>query len=348
MTRAGGMPFFEALVGRFYAGVADDPVLRPLYPGGGPRARAAPADAVPRPVLGRPADLRRRARPSAAADAPLPVRHRRRRARPLARAHARGASPRSRRRADVAARAGALLRDGRRGDAQPRLTGPAALGRSGPAERPSGGPVHWCRRRSRASGGRHWRTTRRRRRRPRSGPRQDGPRRGGQRRPPRPRPGRRRGRGVPRDRAQGARPRIAPRTTARRRHDHGARTGRRPRLRQPVRPAHRSPRPRARRLLRAAAARHAVRGAGAARDAGDHPLRRPELGLRRRRAQARPGDLGRTDPGPRHLLRRPAHGPRARRRRPAGRQARVRAGQRHDHAPATACSTASSRTSRSG
>jgi hemoglobin len=26
------MPFFEALVTRFYAGVADDPVLRPLYP----------------------------------------------------------------------------------------------------------------------------------------------------------------------------------------------------------------------------------------------------------------------------------------------------------------------------
>jgi hemoglobin len=26
------MPFFEALVGRFYAGVAADPVLRPLYP----------------------------------------------------------------------------------------------------------------------------------------------------------------------------------------------------------------------------------------------------------------------------------------------------------------------------
>lgn len=30
--RAGGMPFFEALVGRFYEGVASDPVLRPLYP----------------------------------------------------------------------------------------------------------------------------------------------------------------------------------------------------------------------------------------------------------------------------------------------------------------------------
>jgi hemoglobin len=30
--RAGGMPFFDSLVGRFYAGVATDPVLRPLYP----------------------------------------------------------------------------------------------------------------------------------------------------------------------------------------------------------------------------------------------------------------------------------------------------------------------------
>lgn len=30
--RAGGTPFFEALVGRFYAGVASDPALRPIYP----------------------------------------------------------------------------------------------------------------------------------------------------------------------------------------------------------------------------------------------------------------------------------------------------------------------------
>ena len=30
--RAGGTPFFEALVGRFYDGVADDPVLRRVYP----------------------------------------------------------------------------------------------------------------------------------------------------------------------------------------------------------------------------------------------------------------------------------------------------------------------------
>ena len=29
---AGGMPFFETLVGRFYDGVANDPILRPLYP----------------------------------------------------------------------------------------------------------------------------------------------------------------------------------------------------------------------------------------------------------------------------------------------------------------------------
>lgn len=30
--RVGGMPYFERLVGRFYDGVADDDVLRPLYP----------------------------------------------------------------------------------------------------------------------------------------------------------------------------------------------------------------------------------------------------------------------------------------------------------------------------
>ena len=29
---AGGMPFFEALVGHFYDGVAVDPILRPIYP----------------------------------------------------------------------------------------------------------------------------------------------------------------------------------------------------------------------------------------------------------------------------------------------------------------------------
>ena len=37
--RAGGLAFFERLVARFYEGVADDPVLRPLYP----EAELAPA-----------------------------------------------------------------------------------------------------------------------------------------------------------------------------------------------------------------------------------------------------------------------------------------------------------------
>ena len=31
-ARAGGMPFFERLVDRFYDGIAGDPVVRPLYP----------------------------------------------------------------------------------------------------------------------------------------------------------------------------------------------------------------------------------------------------------------------------------------------------------------------------
>jgi hemoglobin len=30
--RAGGMPFFDDLVERFYDGVAQDPILRPIYP----------------------------------------------------------------------------------------------------------------------------------------------------------------------------------------------------------------------------------------------------------------------------------------------------------------------------
>ncbi len=30
--RFGGHEFFDLLIGRFYAAVADDPVLRPLYP----------------------------------------------------------------------------------------------------------------------------------------------------------------------------------------------------------------------------------------------------------------------------------------------------------------------------
>ena len=44
-----------------------------------------------------------------------------------------------------------------------------------------------------------------------------------------------------------------------------------------------------------------------------------------------PAIWSRPDPGPRHLLRRPAHGPRARRRRARRREARVRPGHGHDH-----------------
>ncbi len=39
--RAGGTPFFEALVDRFYEGVESDPVLRPIYPEADLRRRAA-------------------------------------------------------------------------------------------------------------------------------------------------------------------------------------------------------------------------------------------------------------------------------------------------------------------
>ena len=63
---------------------------------------------------------------------------------------------------------------------------------------------------------------------------------------------------------------------------------RRPRLRQPVRAAHRAPRPRAQRLL-GAAARTTRRSSELERRgaSADHPLGRPELGLRRRRARSR-------------------------------------------------------------
>ena len=66
-----------------------------------------------------------------------------------------------------------------------------------------------------------------------------------------------------------------------------ARDRRRPRLRQPVRPADRAPRPRAQRLLGAPAPRHADGRARAARRPGGHPVRRPDVGVRRRRPQAR-------------------------------------------------------------
>ena len=165
--------------------------------------------------------------------------------------------------------------------------------------------------------------------------RQDRPRRAGERRPPGPRPRRRRGRGLSRDRANAPAP---TRPAADRPDADRARLRRRPRLRQPVRPADRPPRPRAQRLLGADPPRHAVGRDRAPQPQGDHPLGRPELGLRRRRAEARPGDLVAADPGPRDLLRRPADGPRARRRRPADRRSASTARRRSRSPTATACS----------
>ena len=69
----------------------------------------------------------------------------------------------------------------------------------------------------------------------------------------------------------------------------------------------------------------------AAPSEGDHPVRRPVIGLRRRCAPTRPGGLVRPDPGAGHLLRPAADGPRAGWRGGPQRQARVRAGIGPDH-----------------
>ena len=59
----GGMPFFEALVDRFYDGVQHDPVLLCALSGArGSGTGAAQADPLPRAVLGRSDDLSRGAR----------------------------------------------------------------------------------------------------------------------------------------------------------------------------------------------------------------------------------------------------------------------------------------------
>ncbi len=82
----------------------------------------------------------------------------------------------------------------------------------------------------------------------------------------------------------------------------------RARLRRAVRAAHRAPHPRAERVLGAAPPRHAVGGDRGAPAGGDHPVRRAGIGLRPRRAAGRSAPVGGDDPGPGHLLRRPADG----------------------------------------
>ena len=73
--RWGGEPFFTALVERFYAGVAADPLLRPMYPEDLTELQGPPGP-VPDAVLGRTPALQRAAGASAPQDAPRPVRHR--------------------------------------------------------------------------------------------------------------------------------------------------------------------------------------------------------------------------------------------------------------------------------
>ena len=125
--------------------------------------------------------------------------------------------------------------------------------------------------------------------------------------------------------------------------------GRRPRLRQPVRPADRAARARAQRLLGAPAARHAVGRDRAARPEGGHPVRRSRTRVYDADApRPDPRHLVEPDPRPRHLLRRAADGPRARRRRPAGRATGSTDRPPSPSPTTTACSRASSASSRSG
>ena len=306
------MPFFEALVGRFYAGVADRPDPAPASTRRRTWPRPSPADPVPRPVLGRPADLRRRARPSAPPDAPRAVRDRRRPRATAGSSTCAPPSPSSRRRRTWPTRWSATSRWPPRrcatatdrehvGRVTSRYT--AAGGRTASAR-----AATWRRHRGGIGETRVTQAPSAERGKTVHGEAANAG-------PPRPRPRRRRGRGLSRDRAQRARPRPLARRPPGGADDRPG-PGRRPRLRQPVRPADRPPRPRARRLLRAPA--RTTRRYAELERRGTRAIilsRRPEVGLRRRRAQARPGDLERPDPGPRHLLRRPAHGPRARRRR---------------------------------
>ena len=69
---------------------------------------------------------------------------------------------------------------------------------------------------------------------------------------------------------------------------------------------------------------HARRGPARAAAEGDHPVRRPVLGVRRGRAADRSGAVRRGRPGVRHLLRLPGDDPGARRRGRAHRRLGVR------------------------
>ncbi len=142
----GGQPFFDALVERFYEHVEADADAPSALPGRS-RARHAVAGALPRPVLGRTADLQRGEGPPAAADAARAVRDRRRRARRLARGDARRRSTRRTRPRSPRPMMREYFDDGVDRDDQPsegwlmsRATATARAGPSGPARQGQ----NWC------------------------------------------------------------------------------------------------------------------------------------------------------------------------------------------------------------
>ena len=122
------------------------------------------------------------------------------------------------------------------------------------------------------------------------------------------------------------RPRTVSRARRRRPSDRAGR-----RLRRPVRAAHRTPGPRAQRVLRDRPP-SPLGGRDGGQAAGcDHPVRRAEERPRRGRAAARPGDLRPRGADLRHLLRRAAHRPAARRHRRSRHARRVRPRAPHPH-----------------
>ena len=350
---AGGMPFFEALVGRFYEGVATDPVLaaalsrRRTSAGarhrltlflaqywGGPRP-TTPSAAIR--ACGCATCRSRSDRPSAT---PGCARMREAIAGPLRRPRSpTGSTPTS----TWPPRRCATATDGsRRGSV---AAAPARPGR-----------VDWAADERRRA---DWRTARPRRSRIH---RSDGA-------APPPPPDAQRGKTVHGEPANAGHRVLAPddaeveayletalnapaptrrprsRSARRRR----ARLGRRPRLRQPVRPADRPPRPGAARLLRAASrtTRRGPRSSGAGRRRSSSRAAR----TRSTTTDAPKPDAGvwsRPDPGPRHLLRRPADGQRARRRRRRRRRSGSTARPPSRSPTATASSRASIATSPSG
>ena len=247
--RVGGEPFFVALVAGFYARVATDPVLRPLYP----EADLAPAQRRLTLFLPSTGAARVPTTPSAAIRAcgcATPRSPSTGRSRRVARPDAGGARGRGRA-ADDVGRARRVLRrwPPRRcataADRRPAASTPGGHRRAPGTLAERGGSTRGRRWR------RHWRTAR-------SQPparRWSAARRSTAKRPtpatassppttPRSRP-------ISRPRSRRPHPDRSP-VTGRRR-DGRARPGRRPRLRQPVRPADRAPRARARRLLGAPA-----------------------------------------------------------------------------------------------